>query len=250
MEYPDRDELVVVIIRKIMPYGAFCILPEYNNLEAFLHVSEIAPRWIKNIHEFISEGQQHVAKISRIDREKNQVDISLKRVSEEEKKQKLTQVRTEKRADKLLDLAIQYSKVKVKKQDIAALFEEEYGDIWNAFVEAYENGEKGLESLDIPKELKKQIVEIAKKNIKAPTVEVGGIISLVCWNDGVEGIKNILSINDEDVTIRYLGAPKYRITMSAKSYKEGEKKLSEIVERIEAIAGKSGCDFSFEWSRG
>ena len=101
MEFPEKDELVIVNIRKILPYGAFCILPEYNNMEAFLHVSEVAPRWIKNIHEFLSEGQQHVAKIYRLDREKNQVDISLKRVSEEEKKGKLEIIRTEKRAAKL-----------------------------------------------------------------------------------------------------------------------------------------------------
>ena len=57
-ELPDHDELVIAVIKKIMPYGAFCSLPEYGNVEAFLHVSEVAPRWIKNIHEFISEGQK------------------------------------------------------------------------------------------------------------------------------------------------------------------------------------------------
>ena len=45
-----------------MPYGAFCTLPEYKDLEAFLHVSEVAPRWIKNIHDFISEGQRYVVR--------------------------------------------------------------------------------------------------------------------------------------------------------------------------------------------
>ena len=88
-EIPEQDELVLAVIKKIMPYGAFCVLPEYKDAEAFLHVSEVAPRWIKNIHEFISEGQRHVVKIYHIDREKNQIDVSLKRVSEEEKKQVL-----------------------------------------------------------------------------------------------------------------------------------------------------------------
>jgi translation initiation factor 2 subunit 1 len=249
MDFPDRDELVIVVIKKIMPYGAFCILPEYNNMEAFLHVSEIAPRWIKNIHEFISEGQQHVAKISRLDREKNQVDISLKRVNEEEKKQKLTLVRSEKRADKLLDLSIEYSKIKVNKEDIVKVLDEAFDDVWNCFLEAHENGDKALEKIDIPKELKKQIVIVAQKSIKAPTVEVGGIINLVCWNDGVEGIKKVLSIKEKEVNIQYLGAPKYKISMTAANYKDGEKKLSKIIEEIESLAEKNSCDFSFEWQR-
>jgi translation initiation factor 2 subunit 1 len=80
-ELPEENELVMAVIKKILPYGAFCSLPEYNNLEAFLHVSEVAPRWIKNIHEFISEGQKHVVKVHHLDKEKNQVDISIKRVS-------------------------------------------------------------------------------------------------------------------------------------------------------------------------
>jgi translation initiation factor 2 subunit 1 len=249
MDFPDQDELVIVIIKKIMPYGAFCILPEYNNMEAFLHVSEIAPRWIKNIHEFISEGQQHVAKISRIDREKNQVDISLKRVNEEEKKQKLTLVRSEKRAEKLLDLSIQYAKVKVNREDVVKEMDEAFGDVWSGFLEAHEKGESALEKIDIPKELKKEIAAVAQKSIKAPTVEVGGTINLVCFGDGIEGIKKVLSIKEEGVNVQYLGAPKYKISMTAANYKDGEKTLTKIIEKIEALAEKNGCDFSFEWQR-
>ena len=97
IELPEENELVVAVIKKIMPYGAFCVLPEYQDMEAFMHISEVAPRWIKNIHEFISEGQRHVAKVHHIDREKRQVDISLKRVNEEEKKVKLESMKIEKK---------------------------------------------------------------------------------------------------------------------------------------------------------
>lgn len=249
VEFPDKDELVMVIIRKIMPYGAFCILPEYNNMEAFLHVSEIAPRWIKNIHEFISEGQQHVAKIYRLDREKNQVDISLKRVSEEEKKRKLELIRTEKRSGKLLGLAIKNSGLKVNQNEIKDAIERQFEDVWSALLDAQENGEGVFKDVEIPKELKTEIAEVAKKYIKQPTVEVGGTISLTCWAvEGVEDVKRILSVKEKDLQIQYLGAPKYKITLSAPNYKDGQKTLSKIIERMEALAGKHNCDFSFEWS--
>jgi len=95
-----------------MPYGAFCSLAEYPDLEGFLHISEVAPRWIKNIHEFISEGQRHVVKVHHVDRAKNQVDVSIKRVNEEEKKRKLEGVQNEKRGKKLLELSLKNAKVK------------------------------------------------------------------------------------------------------------------------------------------
>ena len=250
MEFPDRDELVIVVIRKIVPYGAFCTLPEYNNLESFLHVSEVAPRWIKNIHEFISEGQQHVAKVSRIDREKNQIDVSQKRVSEEEKKRKLETVRTGKRAEKLLNLALKNSGAGGDAAKVIPALELAFGDVWSAFLEAFERGEGAFADVDIPKALKAQIVEIAHKNIKKPTVEVGGTISLTCWgDDGISEIKKVLQNADKDAQLHYMGAPKYKLTLSAPNYKEGEKKLNDMIKRMETLAHENSCDFSFQMER-
>ena len=247
MEFPDPDELVIAVIKKIMPYGAFCVLPEYNNLEAFLHVSEIAPRWIKNIHEFVSEGQRHVAKIYRIDREKSQVDLSLKRVTEEEKKFKLESVQTEKRAEKLLSLAMKNSKIKLTQEAVAEALTKQFGDVWTAFAEAFEKKEDALKGLELPDSLKKEIIALAEKNIKKPTVDISGIVNLTCWGtNGVEDIKKILSGAEKDVTIHYLGAPRYRISLTAPNYKDGEKRLAKIIGEMEAAAQKGSCDFAFE----
>lgn len=247
MDFPEQDELVIAVIKKIMPYGAFCVLPEYNNMEAFLHVSEIAPRWIKNIHEFVSEGQRHVAKIHRIDKEKNQVDVSLKRVSEEEKKAKLEIMQTEKRADKLLALALKTSKVKLTPEQAGDILTKEFGDIWSAFTEAQERKEEALKSVDIPAALKSEIVAIAEKNIKKPTVEISGMVNLTCWGvEGVEDVKKVLSEGEKEVGMHYLGAPRYRVTLTAANYKDGEKKLGKVVDRMKAAAQKRGCDFAFE----
>jgi len=247
MDFPEQDELVMAVIKKIMPYGAFCVLPEYNNMEAFLHVSEIAPRWIKNIHEFVSEGQRHVAKIHRIDREKNQVDVSLKRVSEEEKKAKLELMQTEKRAEKLLSLALKNSKSKLTPEQADELFTKEFGDVWSAFTEAQEKKEDAFKNIDIPAALKAEMVAIAEKNIKTPTVEISGMVTMTCWGvEGVEDVKTVLSEGEKEVGVHYLGAPRYRVTLTAPNYKDGEKKLGKVVDRMKAAAQKRGCDFSFE----
>ncbi len=243
VELPDEGELVIAVIKKIMPYGAFCVLPEYGSLEGFLHVSEVAPRWIKNIHEFISEGQRHVMKVHRVDREKNQVDISIKRVSEEEKKLKLEMVQNEKRGAKLLELALEGAKAQNDMPAVRKEIESHFDDVYSCFKEASLKGEDALKKLDLPKGVKAKIVELASKSIKKPVVEVGSVISLVCYSrDGVKTIKEALEVGD-GIEVQYLGAPRYKISLTAPDYKTAEKRLDAVLEKIHAFAHKNNCDF-------
>ena len=246
VELPEEGELVIAIIKKIMPYGAFCILTEYGNLEGFLHISEVAPRWIKNIHEFISEGQRHVVIVHRVDRQKNQVDISIKRVSEEQRKRKLEMVRNEKRGAKLLELSIKSAKLKADPAKVREEIESHFPDVYTCFKEASLKGEDALKELDIPKTLKAQITELAQKSIKKPVVEVDSVVTLVCYGpEGVEDIKKALKV-EEGISVQYLGAPQYKISLTAPDYKTGEKKLQRVLEHIKGFAQKNNCDLKYE----
>ncbi len=246
VDIPEESELLIAVIKKIMPYGAFCSLPEYGDREAFLHVSEVAPRWIKNIHEFISEGQRVVVKVHHVDKEKNQVDISIKRVSEEEKKRKLELMQNEKRGAKLLEIAIDGAKGTVTLADATAEIEKHFEDVYTCFREASIKGEDAIKKVDLPKPLKAKILEVAQKNIKKPVVTIGAIVTFTCYNsDAVATIKEALEV-EEDIEVHYLGAPKYKVSLNAPDYKSGEKKLLSILEHIKTYAQKNNCDFKFE----
>lgn len=226
-----------------MPYGAFCALPEYGSREAFLHVSEVAPRWIKNIHEFISEGQRYVVKVHHIDREKGQVDISIKRVSEEEKKLKLEMVQNEKRGAKLLEIALEAAKATDQAEKIRKEIEANFEDVYTCFRDASLKGEDTLKKLDVPKAVKARIFEIAVKSIKKPVVEVDAIVSLVCYSaDGIKDIQAAFEVGD-GVLVHYLGAPRYKVSLTAPDYKSGEKRMASVLKSIEDYAQKNNCDF-------
>ena len=242
---PDEGELVIAVIKKIMPYGAFCVLPEYGDLEAFLHVSEVAPRWIKNIHEFISEGQRHVAKVHHVDTEKKQVDISIKRVSEEEKKFKLELVQNEKKGAKLLEIALEGVKG-TTAADARTEIEKYFDDVYSCFKEASLKGEEALGKLELPKPVKARIIEIAVKSIKKPIVEVNAVVTLSCYNaNGVQTVKEALALG-EGAEVQYLGAPRYKVSLTAPDYKSGEKRLLGVLEHIKTYAQKNNCDVKFE----
>ena len=49
----------------------------------------------------------------------------------------------------------------------------------------------------------------------------------------IETIKKLFSkIEKEDISIRYISAPKYKITVSAQDYKSAEAKLKEIENNL------------------
>ena len=45
-ELPEVGEIVVATITRIGDHGAYATLDEYNNIQGFLHASEIAHGWV------------------------------------------------------------------------------------------------------------------------------------------------------------------------------------------------------------
>lgn len=247
VEFPDRDEIVIAVVKKILPYGAFCSLPEYN-IEAFMHISQVASGWVKNIHEFLSENQRLVVKVHHINPEKNQVDISLKSVTEDEKRRKLDSIKRGKRGEKLLEIALKNSKLKKPKlEECKEIIEEHYDDVLSCLEDCLDNGLDSLKDIDLPKKLKEEIVSLAKISIKKSKIVLGGVITLTCHGvDGVDAVKNILSVENKNFDCSYLGAPKYKYSFVCDDYKKGEKQLSKLLSEMEKKANKNNCSFSFE----
>jgi len=85
-ELPERGEIVLTTITKIMDHGAYVTLDEYDDLQGFLHISEIAPGWIRSISRFVKNGEKKVLLVKRVGGERSDIDLSLKQVSTDQKK--------------------------------------------------------------------------------------------------------------------------------------------------------------------
>jgi len=248
---PEVDELVLATVKKILPYGAFCTLDEYGKMEAFLHISEVAPRWIKNIREFLYEGQHLVAKVHNVVPEKNQIDISLKRLTEAEKKRKLENVRHGRRAEKLFEVAIKQAK-STTAEGMAArkALSDKYGGLIEAFDQISETGEKALDNLQIEKGLAAALAAVAQKSMHKTKAELKAVVHLVSYApDGIKHVQaalaGISAPKEDELEINYLGAPRYQISISAHDFKDANKALEKIKEQIEACAKKG--DIAVQW---
>jgi len=237
-------------VTRIADYGAYVKLDEYNDKEALVHISEIATTWVKNIRNHAREGQKLVLKVLRVNAQKGQIDLSLRRVTGREKTDKLLEWKKSKRADSILSLAAEKLGSDSKKIDeIKEKIFAKYPNISNALEISVEKGEKIFKDLDIEANWASTLTEIAKQKIKIDTATVKGTIEVSSTNPaGVDDVRKAL-INAKKVeeaggtkiSVYTIGAPKYRVEITAKNYSIAEKKLEEAVEEaIKTIKSLGG----------
>ena len=109
-EWPEPGDLVIATVQSVTDFGAYAKLDEYNK-RGLLHRSEISSSWIRNIRDFVREGQKLVLKVLRVDTEKQHIDLSLRRVTKREKIEKMMVWKKERKAETLLRTVIEKTKL-------------------------------------------------------------------------------------------------------------------------------------------
>ena len=101
-DLPKRHDLVICRVTKIDPHSASVEVIEYKKV-GLIHASEVAKRWVRDIREFLKEGQYIVCKVMDVDRRTNTVILSAKRLSREESDRKLNEFKRERKSEKMLE---------------------------------------------------------------------------------------------------------------------------------------------------
>ena len=230
-------DLVIANISKVAQFGAYCKLPEYDNLEVFLPIKEVSSGWIKNIREFIHEGQTIVCKVYFFDKEKGTVDISLKKVTPKETKDKLGAYNLEKRLAALFQQAVKMSKLEDQKEALTSKAREEFV----TFTELTRNATASspeFENSKLPKKLKEMIVKLIEVSKKKKRFVVSYLLKLTTYNTegGATELRNIIStIKSNGVAVSYISAPKYHLSAEGKDYADAENKIKTATDAAKAI---------------
>lgn len=249
---PEQGEIVLATVTRIMDHGAYVSLDEYDNIQGFLHISEIAPGWIRSVSKFVKYGEKKVLLVKRVNPDRADVDLSLKQVSNDQKKKKLLET---KRFEKSRTLLAGISERAGLSDDELERLEDglydRYDTAYNAFVDVARNGIGVIGDMNLSKKITDAIEDVCSK-IRLPSVEIRGILEISSNRpDGVEVIKKTLTgvVRDEQSTglsITYLGAPKYRLSLVSHDFKSAERSLKPILTKIRrAIESKKGT-FKFD----
>jgi len=248
-ELPAQDELVMCTITEVFAQGAFAKLDEYPGKEGMIHISEVASGWIKNIRDYVREGQKGVCKVLAVNPEKGHVDLSIRRVKDSQRRWKAQQHKREQRAEKLLELVAKKLRKNLDKAYEEAGFElqDKFGDLYSA-LEALAKGKEAFADVKVDKKWIDALSEVAASTVETPTVEVVAHIDLSCPSpNGVDVIKAALinardSTKDSEVDAEayYVGSPRYRVRITAPSYKIAEGALQKFAEAAIAEVKKVG----------
>ena len=246
-EMPEQGEIILATVTKVMDHGAYVTLDEYDDIQGFLHISEIAPGWIRSVNRFVRDGEKKVLLVKKV--KSNDIDLSLKQVSKDQKKQKLKEVKKYEKGKTLLENL--QEKAKLTDEEVEKLEDKLYtkfDSVYDGFMTIARNGISIVTDLKLTKKITTAIEEICSK-IKLPSVEIRGIMEITSdKSNGVEIIKKtLLDIikKDSAMNITYLGAPKYRISITSEDFKSAEKLLKPIIEEIQTNIEKKKGLFKF-----
>ena len=245
-EMPEVGDLVVVTVKEVQNYGAIVQLDEYPGVSGFIHIAEVATGWIKHIKDFVRVNQRTVCKVLNADPNRRHVDLSLKRVNEHQKREKIEEWKNDQKSYKLLEIVAKESNINDnnKIKNIEEYLISEYGSVYDAFFDAASS----KDFMDGKEEPWKDVfIKVSKENISIPMVKIGGEIDMYSLApNGIELVKNALDIESSDnVEITYAGSPKYRISVTDEDYKSAEERLKNILEIVSSRCKKNNMSFSF-----
>jgi len=243
---PEPGDLVIGTVKKIFDHGVYVDLDEYENLQAYCHVSEVSSTWVRNIRNVMRLGKKVVGRVMRIKAE--QIDISIKRVSDGLKRSKVEEWKKYKTGLTLLEMGAKQRKINIEtaRAEIEDQLTSFHGSLFNAFEEALFRGEAAFIEAGLSEEWTKILTSIAKKNLAIPKVEITRDLEIICWESNgatliKKALKEAIKAREEmeaeeaelsmDIYIR--GAPMYRVNIHARDYELAEGLMSKVVENTE-----------------
>ncbi|KAF5087244.1 translation initiation factor IF-2 subunit alpha [Methanoculleus horonobensis] len=248
-EWPEEGELVVCTVADVKDFAAFVTLDEYNERRGLIPISEIARGWIKYIRDFVREGQKVVCKVLNVDPDRGHIDLSLKDVNEHQRREKVHEWKNEQKASKWIGFASEASGV--DRKIIEEAFFREYGQLYPAFEDIVTTGGEAADKLNLDEPVKAALITVANENVKVSRVTITGHLVLTSSRpDGVNVIRRALrsaqpKVENVDIDLIYVGAPKYRIKVTAPDYKEAEKAIEKAASAAVGVVERAGGSGKF-----
>ena len=248
--WPELGEFLVCTITTVKQNGVYVDLDGYPGREGFIFIGEVASGWVKNIRSIVREGQRVVAKALKVRRDKKSIELSIKSVSDERRRDTLQRWKNKQRASQLLRIVGERSAWDdAKISEMNAELTETFGSLYVAFEEtAIENNALANEGFE--GDWTTVFIEIAIENIIPEFVNIRAIADIqIHGSEGIEVIRKALTAveacssepDEVEISSYYDGAPEYRIELKAPDWEVAESHWEKVEAAIsEAITADVG----------
>lgn len=240
---PSESDIVLCVVTKIQFNSVFVQLTEYDK-QGMVHISEISPGRIRNLRDFVEEGKMIVCKVLRIDQQRGHIDLSLRRVSEAQRRAKVNWLKQGQLAEKIIEFVAK--ETHTDKNAIITLIlskiKEDYESVYTAFQAIVENT-ISIDYFGLEEKIAKKLEEIIRQRIKPLEVEIKGDLTLESFApNGVDIIRHALESAEktsDKLEVIYEGGGKYRFVVKANDYKEAEDILKKSYTTAISFVEKS-----------
>jgi len=248
--WPEEGELLICTVRSVKENGAYLNLEGYEGRTGFVFIGEVASGWVKNIGSHLREGQRVVAKTIQVKRAKERIELSIKSVSDERRRDTLQAWKNRKRASQIMRVAAErIGWDEQRTAEVCDEMREVFGTLYGALEECAMS-ENVLSESGFTGDWMTVVTELAVENIVPPFVEIRGEFDLQVWGpEGVSAIREALqaaescAVGLEEVTLtcHYDGAPHYRVDIRAPDYRAAESAWeaaqNAVSERMSSVEG-------------
>ena len=228
----EPGDILLCTVEKIVGTVVFVHI-EGTPLQGTIILSEVAVGRIRNLRDYVVPKKTIVCKVLRI--QENNIELSLRRVSQKEQKEALEKYKLEKSYISVLKSVLSEKAgeaiEKIKKE----------GNLVE-FLEGSKSNSEKLKKI-VGKANVEKIIEILKKQ-KKKKIEIKKEIKVHSSRpDGLSIIKKIFGDTNK-IKIRYLAAGRYLLTSEGETIKKADSKMKEEVEKIEREAKKEKIEFA------
>ena len=244
---------------KISQDGAYFNLFGYGKEDelGFVHISELSRTWVRKITAHIKVGQRVVARVLRVNPRLRQVDMSIKRVTESQKRAKMTQQKQSQKANSIFRVFAEQNNLDLEKlkEEVGDPLIEEYGSLHNALLELKSEGADLLESFDLTKEQRENLYEFIYKSLETTMVSLIAGIKVISFE--AEAIGNLKSgftkaidetqkkFPSSKLDVSVISAPNYRLVIEAEDWREAESIWKYVQTSLEESFSGPQFDTSF-----
>eukprot|EP00759_Apiculatamorpha_spiralis_P008419 PhF_6_TR1543/c0_g1_i1/m.2814/K03237/EIF2S1; translation initiation factor 2 subunit 1 len=251
---PDVDDFVMVKVKQVGETAAYVNLIEYNNVEGMVPFTELSRKRIRSISKHIKVGSYEVMTVIRVDKERGYVDLSKKKVSDNDLKQCEERYAHAKMVHGIMQSTIQQNPTFTMENLYTVIgwpMYRKFEHAYDGFKLALTNKEKVMAAIEITKEtapvFEALLAEIHRR-MKTSAYRIIAEIEVTLYTpEGIDGIKEVLlhaeTVGTEDVPIKVhiVAAPQYVVrtaTMDKALGLEAVKKAVDVIQK--AIVAKGG----------
>jgi len=264
-KFPELHEAVNTNVTSIGDMGAYVKLLEYNNVDGMILLSELSRRRIRSINKLVRVGRDECAVVVRVDEEKGYIDLSKRRLSDEEKVKCANKFEKAKHVNSIVkhtaDLLEMQSNEELEEFMAKTAWaldreyhkpEEPYKASYDCFKRAVDDPTM-LEKLDITEVQRDTLLKTIRQRLTPQAQKLRSEMEVTCYSyEGVDAIKAALRKGLEHtselvpIKITLTAPPIFVMTSITNDRKLGVTNMNAAMESIRDEIEKLGGRFEIK----